>query len=869
MPVRKTIFTASLLLTLLAAPFMLMATHQRASEITYRHLTGLTYEITLISYTYTPSPANAYRDYLTIDWGDGTFSEIPRVEIRTLPGDISYNRYKGQHTFPGPSSYTISCEDPNRNGGILNIPNSINVPLFIYSELIINPFMGGYNNSPILLIPPIDNACVEQPFYHNPGAYDVDGDSLSYRLVTCYGAMGLPIPGYTLPPATNFLTLDSITGDLLWDSPPNQGEYNIAILIEEWREGVKIGSVLRDMQIIVVACDNKPPIFEPVRDTCVEAGKQLTFTVTAFDPDSNIIKLTGTGGPLVLPNNHAFLNPDPAIDTGHVSTEFTWSTVCEHVKKNPYTVYFKAQDNGSPVNLVSILSMNILVVGPAPENLTAIPLGNTITLNWDNYTCPNASGYYIYRKADSTGFVHGYCETGVPPYLGYQKIGEINGIGQTTYLDDNNGTGLFQGIRYCYMVVAWYPDKAEGYASNEACAQLKRDLPVITNVSINTTDPLTGSIYTAWSKPTEIDTVQAPGPYKYILLRSRSDLPNLFIAIDSMANLSDTLFTDTLLNTRDHGFRYRVDLYNITPGMRFLIGSSQPASSMYLAISPTDETLNLGWTNEVPWTNDTFAIYRKGPFSSTYDSVGFSPVNAYSDKGLRNGDEFCYLIKSRGKYSASGFVDPIINFSQFACGIPVDNVPPCAPVLTVTTQCEEQTNILTWTFPGDTCSHDVARILVFYTPLSGQEPVLIDSIFLPGDTAYRHSPPSSVVGCYMLQAVDSAGNMSDLSNKVCIDYTACPIYELPNVFTPNGDGFNDYLVPFPYSSVEKINLVIVDRWGREVFHSSDPAIRWNGDDETTKQPCSAGVYMYVCDVFEITLEGDRMRTLRGSVTILR
>jgi gliding motility-associated-like protein len=869
MPVRRTIFTASLLAALLATPFMLMATHQRASEITYRHLTGLTYEITLISYTYTPSPANAYRDYLTIDWGDGTFSEIPRIEIRTLPGDISYNRYKGQHTFPGPASYTISCEDPNRNGGILNIPNSINVPLFIYSELIINPFMGGYNNSPVLLIPPIDNACVEQPFYHNPGAYDADGDSLSYRLVTCYGAMGLPIPGYTLPPATNFLTLDSITGDLIWDSPPNQGEYNIAILIEEWREGIKIGSVLRDMQIIVVACDNKPPVFEPVMDTCVEAGKELTFTVTAYDPDSNIVRLTGTGGPLVLPNNHAFLNPDPAIDTGHVSTQFSWATVCEHVKKNPYTMYFKAQDNGSPVSLVSILSMNILVVGPAPENLTAIPLGNTITLNWDDYTCQNAAGYYIYRKPDSTGFVHGYCETGVPPYLGYQKIGEINGIGQTSYLDDNNGTGLFQGIRYCYMVVAWYPDKAEGYASNEACAQLKRDLPVLTNVSINTTDPTTGSVYTAWSKPTEIDSVQAPGPYKYILLRSRSDLPNLFIAIDSMNNLNDTLFTDTLLNTRDHGFRYRVDLYNVTPGMRFLIGSSQPAASMYLTVSPTDETLNLGWTNAVPWTNDTFAIYRKGPFSSTYDSVGFSPVNAYSDKGLRNGDEFCYRIKSRGNYSASGFVDPIINFSQFTCGIPVDNVPPCAPVLTVTTRCEEQTNVLTWLFPGDTCSHDVARILVYYSPLSTQDPVLTDSIAVPGDTAYMHSPPSSVVGCYVLQAVDSVGNVSDLSNKVCIDYTACPVYELPNVFTPNGDGFNDFFVPFPYSSVEKINLVIVDRWGREVFHTSDPDIRWNGDDETTKQPCSDGVYLYVCDVFEITLEGTRMRTLRGSVTILR
>ena len=135
MPARKLTFAFILLLSVFAAPILVNATHQRAAEITYRHLSGLTYEITLISYTYTPSPANAYRDYLTINWGDGFTSEIPRVDIIELAGDISYNRYKGQHTFPGPSNYIISCEDPNRNGGILNIPNSINVPLFIYSEL--------------------------------------------------------------------------------------------------------------------------------------------------------------------------------------------------------------------------------------------------------------------------------------------------------------------------------------------------------------------------------------------------------------------------------------------------------------------------------------------------------------------------------------------------------------------------------------------------------------------------------------------------------------------------------------------------------------------------------------------------------------
>ncbi|MFH1936689.1 MAG: gliding motility-associated C-terminal domain-containing protein, partial [Bacteroidota bacterium] len=271
-----------LFVSLLTYPVSLIATHQRAAEITYRHLASLTYEITLISYTYTPSPANAYRDYLTIHWGDGTASEIPRVEIKYLPNEISYNRYVGVHTFAGPATYTISCEDPNRNGGILNIPNSINIPLFIYSELVISPFIGGYNNSPVLLLPPIDNACVNQPFLHNPGAYDADGDSISFRLVTCLGAMGLPILGYSLPPATDSLVLDPVTGNLYWVTPPQQGEYNIAILIEEWRNGTKIGSVLRDMQIIVIACNNQPPVIEPLQDTCVEAGHTLTFPVTAF-----------------------------------------------------------------------------------------------------------------------------------------------------------------------------------------------------------------------------------------------------------------------------------------------------------------------------------------------------------------------------------------------------------------------------------------------------------------------------------------------------------------------------------------------------------------------------------------------------------
>jgi len=868
----QTLLTSLSLLSIVAFPLSAFATHQRAAEIIIRHVIDRTYEITLISYTFTPSPANLYRDFLLINWGDGTANNIERKEIKYLPNDISYNRYSGTHQYLGNSTFIISCEDPNRNGGILNIPNSVNTPLFIYSELTISSFIGGYNNSPILLLPPIDNGCVNQPYYHNPGAYDPDGDSLSYRLVPCLGAMGQVIPGYTYPPASNSFTLDPVTGDLFWDSPQQQGEYNVAILIEEWRNGIKIGSVLRDMQIIIIACSNRPPVIDPVADTCVEAGKILEFQVRAWDPDSNVVTLTGTGGPIVMANNPAKLNPNPAVDTGHTQTTFTWNTVCTHVQRRPYQVFFKASDNSTPVSLVDIKSMKILVIGPAPDNLTATPMGNTITLNWDNYACQNAGGYYIYRKADSTGYIPGYCQTGVPPYLGYAKIDEINDITRTTYLDDNKGGGLVRGIKYCYLVVAIYPDKAESYASNEACAELKKDIAVITNVSINTTSIPQGSLYVAWSKPTEIDTIQAPGPYKYLILRARSDNPQQFTAIDSLTDLNDTTYIDTLLNTQEFGFLFRIDLYNVTPGNRFPIGSSQIASSMYLSILETDKKLKLRWTNNVPWINDTFAIYRKEPGSSTFDSVGFSTIPAYDDKGLVNGLEYCYRIKSIGKYSAAGFVDPIINYSQEACGIPVDNVPPCPPLLKVTTDCKESTNILTWTIPADTCPTDMARYYIYYSASVGKL-VLIDSVTNPHDTFYYHKPPSSIVGCYAVGAVDSVGNESELSEIICIDISACPsnLYRLPNVFTPNNDegGKNNVFKPFPYTSVNEINIKIYDRWGREVFSTNDPGINWDGRDKTTNQPCSDGVYFYVCDVYEITLNGTVMRTLNGAVTILR
>lgn len=865
------------LLPLLIAMVMISvqarATHQRAAEITYRHISGLTYEVKIITYTYTPSPAD--RPFLDIYWGDGTSSSLTRTQKINLPDNISLNIYEykpemgattNRHTYSSPGTYMMYMEDPNRNYGVVNIPNSVNVPMYVQTELVINPFLG-FNNSPVLLNPPIDVGCVNQLFIHNPGAYDIDGDSLSYRLVSCKTTGGIDIPGFTQPAASNSFSINPYTGDVIWDKPVMQGEYNIAFVIDEWRNGIKIGSVTRDMQIEILACSNNPPVITAINDTCVTAGDNLVFDVTAYDTDGHAVSLDATGGPFELSDSPAYIDPDPAAGNDTVLTTFYWATTCAHVQKQPYQVFFKATDDGFPVNLVSYKTVLITVVSPAPENLTADALGSTIRLNWDRVACDKARGYRIYRRVGYYGFVPGACETGVPAYTGYALIHSGDNINQTSYSDDDNGNGLVHGNQYCYIVTAYYSDGAESYASLEACATLKRDIPVITNVSNDSTDLAAGRAFIAWSKPTELDTLQVPGPYQYVLHRSEGGSGANFQPIASLSGLNDTLYTDNGVNLNTGGipYSYRVALESLSFGF---IGNSQPASSIFLQINETDEELQLTFQPLVPWLNDFYIIYRLDPETSQYDSIGFSIMPSYRDTSLVNGMQYCYYVRSVGGYTAPGFVDPIINFSQLACGVPFDNEPPCPPVLSVTTHCDQALNLLQWNNPNETCADDVVKYFIYFAPVRELDLVLIDSVSPAELTTYSHFNQGNITGCYAVTAIDSAGNQSEFSNVVCVDYDACSKYALPNVFTPNDDGYNDKFHPFPYTSVERVEMTIFNRWGSIVYETEDPGINWDGRHYRTGAKCSDGVYFYVCLVHELTLFGTVTRELRGSVTIL-
>lgn len=841
------------------------ATHNRAGEITFTHVSGLTYEITITTYTKDSSPAD--RPSLGIFWGDNTpLDSIFRTSKILLGNDINQNIYIGQHTYPGanPSPYLISVEDPNRNEGSMNIPNSINIPFYLETELLINPFLG-INNSPVLLNPPIDNACVGIPFIHNPGAVDSDGDSLSYSLQQSLGQGGLSIPNYQFPTASNSLTVNSVSGDLIWNSPLQVGEYNVAILIEEFRNGQKIGSVLRDIQITVAAGCPPPPDITGASDTCVVAGEILNFGVNATG--SSAVTLSATGLPFIIPNPAVFQQTTaPSTIT---SGDFTWETNCSNVRNSAYSVSFKATSSGS-IPLIDFLTTTITVIGPPPTNLVTGVQSNSIDLSWDLYPCSQITGYKIYRRQGPSGWVPDDCETGIPSSTGFQLIATTSSQIDTSFTDNNNGLGLIHGEDYCYRVVACYPDGAQSIASDEICAQLKKDVPIITNVSVNSTSQTTGSNYIAWSKPTEFDTIQFSGPYRYLIYRGQQSNTNL-VLIDSTISINDTTFIDTLINTEDFQHFYRVDLYNVTTGSRDLIGKSTVASSIYISLTPSDNKITIVWNESVPWTNTEHVIYRQNLVTLDFDSIAITTNNtSYIDSNLVNGINYCYQVKSIGSYSTTSIINPIENYSQENCAIPIDNVDPCPPNLFVDANCNLFQNFLYWENESGSCSEDILEYKIYKKDfIDDNDYSLLTTIpndINGPDTTFLDDNLSSIAGCYVITSVDSVGNESVFSDSICVDN--CPIYTLPNVFTPGSDNINDLFIPFPYRFVESINIEIFNRWGQLVFETNDPDILWDGTNQNTNTKSTDGTYFYVCTVNEIFLDGIKPRIIKGFITLI-
>ena len=885
-----------------------LATHNRAGEITYEQIDDLTIRATITTYTRTSSFA-ADRDSLELFWGDGTSTVIQRSNNQgdELPNDIKVNFYIAEHTYPTRGTYTMHMMDPNRIAGILNIdfPNSVNIPFYIQTTFtLLDVRFQGRNNSAVLLQPPIDFACVDEIFTHNPNAYDPDGDSLSYELITPFQDVDMEVPNYILPDGVapgpeNMISINPTTGDFIWNSPKLVGDFNITFRINEYREGQLVNSIIRDMQILVRSClnENSAPTLETIEEICVVAGELIEFDIIANDVDTGqSLIITALGGPFEVANSKAELlktvirGPSPQMAT------FRWQTDCSHIQEEFYQVVFKVEDDyfEFEAGLTALKSVRIKVSGPPPQDLTAEKIEGAIKLSWEKpYQCQDDilfQGFSVWRKAGSETVVADACRPGLEN-SGYEKI-----IFLTEEMEDGRYVAIDPEVSsseiYCYRVLGEFAKLTEtgnpfnivsSIRSEEVCIRFERTNPLITEVSIEQTDALNGSARVSWLKPDadDVDTIFNPGPYAYQLFRANgirsqdfSAVADGFFTSESFNGLRDSTFLDNQLNTSDDGLNYRVDFY-VAGNFTNPITQSKTASSVLLTSSPNDGIINLSWDHEVPWNNFSYVILMKNE-QGMFDSIGQTDERFFTVNNLVNGEESCFKVESYGRYGLLDVNEPLRNFSQESCDSPSDFEPPCPAMITVSNLCNSNfisttdplINTVRWTFlEGCPLSSDLASYNIYFSPTSDQQFELLANIERT-QSLFEHFLESSLSGCYYLTTVDSSGNESDRSNIVCVDN--CPSYELANAFTPNLDQSNDVFVPRVNRFIDRIDMEIYNRWGQLVFETNDPMINWNGTNMGGKD-LENGTYYYTCRVFENRVEGVREqdRVLRGFIQLIR
>lgn len=931
MNLRK-IATALWILLAFSCTSSVFATHNLAGQITCKYISTNKYELLLT--TYSDPTLGVDRCAATFEiWSSSGLQiakivDVPRengpTDNCTTPNAhkgitvyqaVKENLYRTTYTFPGAGIYTIRYFDPYRRNDIINITDPAGVTFYLETKLfIINPLSGANNSSPVLLNRPLDEACIGKIWTHNPGGYDPDGDSLVYTLLPSqqYDSDNGPFSptaatGYQFPDASAFglssFDINSHTGVITWITPQMIGVYNVAFRVDEYRNGVLLGHLLRDMVIIVKACNNNPPIIETIVDTCVHVNDTLRFVFKAYDPDTTdsvYLALNnanmGNNGPFAVQNAATLSMTNPfgatqlplglASDT--IKGELKWVTICDNIRKAPYQVDFYAHDNFSYIGTpgFAMLSANqavsVHVIPPPPTKLTATRGSQLVNLQWEASFCSNTLGYKIYRKIGNSSFAQDtICCSLAPSQAGFQLLKYVEGWTNTSFVDSLTDLPNIFDNAICYVITAMYGKEVqkpniESCATDPICVIFKSDPIFLTNDSVSVTDSQEGKIWLTWSKPDSIDTF-FPSPYHYQLYRGNNNqYPALLLA--TQVSLDDTTFMDEHLNTTIRGYNYRIEIVDATGHPITMPGNKNISSSIFLSLEADAGVIDLSWSIFAGWNNSNFAIYRKENQGSYALLANINATAAtqyhYQDTGLDPNINYCYWIQSTGSHAIMGVKSPLLNASNEVCAYPREANPPCNPLVSVEGNCNEFAHKLFIRKLPATCDDLISFLSLNYgTSFSGP--------FIPIQTIpYQFANDTTIIlnytnnqtyyaGCYTINATNIYGISSQLSTPFCVDF--CPDFALPNTFTPNNDGIHDEFIPMQSRSIVLKEVQIYDRWGVLLHHQIGGNIYplWNGKMDKTDKESPFGIYYYVIFYEEQRLTGNEAKIAKGWVMLAK
>ena len=119
-------------------------------------------------------------------------------------------------------------------------------------------------------------------------------------------------------------------------------------------------------------------------------------------------------------------------------------------------------------------------------------------------------------------------------------------------------------------------------------------------------------------------------------------------------------------------------------------------------------------------------------------------------------------------------------------------------------------------------------------------------------------------GLYRLQATDRFGCIGNDSILVTTKPNCIEGVYVPNTFTPNADGRNDFFRPLIYGNIQSYSITIYNRYGIIVFQSTNPLQSWDGRFKGQQQDSNAFTWLLT-----FQLNGNPLKKLNGTVLLLR
>lgn len=877
---------------LLCSPIWSKATHLVGGEITYEcqgyNEADDTYTYNIVLTVYNDcGPANVNNTFFDIQASIGVFEDDEDLFENLLlnyPGsyesiDTELNNpcvtspisacvrkavYEGTVDLDfAEGGYTVVYQRCCRNWSISNVSNAGSTGMTLQAY-IPEPEDDICNNSPVFNDLPPSFLCNNYEFELDFSANDADGDSLVYELCTPYwgGSVDFPQPSPPEPPpystitwsagyssnitfsTVNGISFDSQTG-ILSGMPDEVGIFAIAICVSEYRDGELLSQISRDYQIGIYNCPSVIESFfseQNLLDAC--DGLTVEFENNSSNSDSYFwdFGVENMESDTSIELDPVFEFPEPG--TYLVTLIAEPGGVCADTSFQLYTVNdpldvffdtpeidcypaanfsFAAQGNYSDTalfswefgnsSLTSTLEnpQNIVFPGPGTYEVSlTVESGVCITSVFSDLTIPdNVEAEIVEQTEFCTGLEISFnnASTNADEYLWI--FGEF---GDQYFSTETSPTILFEEEGPVSVTLIAYNDLAcpdtatqnfEVYPYMMPYFELDQDVYCFDGHSI---DLSAGGTYQEDIAVIEWD----------LGANSAQFFSNQITTSTNYSEPGYYPITLTIFENNCEKNYTQIAEIHPNPKAEFMVLDSNGCKPLIVQFINLSEA----WTDmtyEWDFGNGAFSTQESPMTTYPYSGFYFPTLSISTAEGCIGEDSYTL------EWPIHAFPIPQANFS-----IEPNVVDILTPLINVT-------------------DLSLSSIDVFYEFSNG------DSMDSPNFN-YTFSDAGQ------WQITQTVWNEYGCTDKVTGGVIVKGfLFFMPNAFTPNGDGYNDVLLP-EYTGILTYSLQIYNRWGQIAFTSDNPDYGWDGFN------AQDGVYNYIVKLTDLTKTPYHFT---GSITLTR